>query len=237
MEKILALLAAADTFAAIDALHEPSADPNAIAKAYSELVLHLYWQQKDLSAAISMARAGIQYCLHTAAYGNLAPDAAEALRGSAKAIAYNLGSFCWPGWDEPGIAVDATALYFGRDAARLNLRLAQELGRGDLPLTRAHWLLGAHHLAAGDTDQAKQSFEASARHAGTAEARAEELLAQGFALLSTLLGQSTEDSHLRTDLNAIKAQLAELENGDEFVKQIDTAGRIFDTRVSKAEMT
>src|SRR5690348_9280901 len=90
-----------DTFAAIEYLCRQT-DTAAAATAFVELVRHLYWKQKDICRTVWIAQAGIQYALTSEALE--AQDAEEAvqLRGIAKGLAYDLGSFTWPGWDEAG---------------------------------------------------------------------------------------------------------------------------------------
>ena len=93
---------------------------------------------------IALARAGIHRALFEADRVPTAdPDAAEALRGQAKTIAYDLGANLWPGWQDEGIVLTPADLTTGLEAARLNLRLAEQLGRPALPRCNAHWLLGA----------------------------------------------------------------------------------------------
>ena len=63
---------------------------------------------------------------------------------------YDLASFTWPGW---GIAVGPEERAVGAAAADLCLRLRQAgEGEGEFTITEgmAHWVAGAHALAAGD---------------------------------------------------------------------------------------
>jgi hypothetical protein len=81
------------------------------------------------------------------------------LRQRAKHLAYNAGSFTWPGWREAEIDPSPADLAFGMDCARLNLRLAIELNRPPMGLSKAHWLIGAHAMALGDFDLAAKEFQ------------------------------------------------------------------------------
>src|SRR5579871_4413511 len=111
-----------DFAAAIDYLNRQP-DPLAACSAYADLVRHLYWQQKDLPGVVMMAQAGIQY--GTAAAEEIGPEDSDPwkeLLSIVKGLAYDLGSFTWPGWDEPGITITPADLNTGREAAKTNLR-------------------------------------------------------------------------------------------------------------------
>ena len=107
---------------------------------------------------------------------------AEQLRGTAKAISYNLGSFCWPGWAEPGIDIGKKECSFGYDAAKCNLRLGSELKRPAKAMGNAHWLVGAYELASRHFDRAIASFDKA--HNTFTEDRALALMAAGYAELT-----------------------------------------------------
>lgn len=221
------LLSQSDSAAVVEYLNRQP-DPTDVTEVYGTLVKGLYYEQKDLPLVIALARAGIQYSLAAADEAEQSDRAAH-LRGRAKAMAYNLASYTWPGWDEPGIVVDATAVVIGLDAAKTNLRLARELKKGDLPLSRAHWMMGAQFLAAGQVDAARESFQKAANHAGRAGEQADQLLAEGFAAIVDLL-QSPADSALQERLETVKAEMAFLEHGTFFIEQLDTALRVFEPR-------
>ena len=99
------------------------------------------------------------YCLGQTLSLEASSRQREKLRSSAKALAYDIGSFTWPGWEEPRISPTADELAAGRDCARLNLRLAIELQKPPERVSMAHWLLGAHALAARDFDLAEKEFQ------------------------------------------------------------------------------
>src|SRR5689334_18332785 len=122
IQTVTTLLREQDSYAAIEHL-ERQPDPLAVARTYGDLVRHLYWKEKELPAVIAMARAGIQHGIAAArAVEASDPDQAYQLRSSAKGLAYDLGSFTWSGWDEPGIIIDPSQEAIGLDAARANLR-------------------------------------------------------------------------------------------------------------------
>jgi hypothetical protein len=202
------MLRESDSWQAIEFLNGQDSLADALA-AYDELVRHLYWQEKDVAASLAMGRAGVQAGLQSSD---------QALRSTAKTIAYNLAAFTWPGWDEPGITLHPPDLHLGREAAQLNLRLAGELEKGDLPTARAHWMLGAHLLAAGEKEAAAGQFDESMRLAKAAGQRGEELLAEGFAALAR--GNAVT-------LVRVRDALGTVEHGEVFAGQIETAERVF----------
>jgi hypothetical protein len=214
----------ADPFAAAEFLHRAD-DPVAVMKAYRDLVNHLYWKEKNLPSVVSLALMGIHYGL-TYGHDQGSAELRYDLKSIAKGLAYNLASFAWPGWDESGIVIGATAVAVGLDAAKLNLRLAEELNKGDIPLSRGHWMLGAQHLAAKDYDKARHHFDEGARFAEAAGSTAEIWLCFGFAALSRLLA-SPDDEAIRADLEHIKSRLAEMDGGNDFLGQIETAEKVF----------
>ena len=231
LEDLIASYRTGDSFATIELLcREP--DAGSAADAFSAAANHFYWKDKDLPASVAMGRAGVQYAL--AAAMRLDPGEASLvseLRGKAKAMAYNLASFTWPGWGEPGIVIGPSDLVTGFDAARTNLRLAMELRKGALPMSRAHWILGAHELAATRHADAQTSFARACEQASEANSPAEHGLAVGFGILNEMLTPATHSPEafrvLKERLEAAEARLKSLEHGEMFVQQIHTALGVF----------
>jgi hypothetical protein len=212
-----------DSFAAIEFLNRQD-DPLAVLETYHDLVLHVYNELKNVPLMVVLACAGMAYGLLRAAAATDSAVAAE-IRGRVKGIAYNLAANTWPGWDDPGIVITRSDCAIGLDAARANLRLGHELERGDLPMSRAYWMLGAQLIAAQRYRDAQNAFADAARLATSAGEPAEAVLAIGFAALVDVL-QGGDD----TPLNALKAQLAAFEHGAMFAGQIDAARRVFSRR-------
>lgn len=216
------LLAEGDTFQAIEFL--ATRELALAIDACAVLQRDLYWKKKDVRRSTAIGRAGIQLAL--VGSRSLEPAAAQKMRASAKAVAYNIGSFNWPGWDEPGITLDSGDVAAGFDAAQLNLRLAIELEKGDLALSRAKWLVGAFELARHDNIRAAERFSEGAGFAKKAGERRDELLNVGYALLAAIL-ESPRDARLRADFEAIKHEIGSQKDGGGDVTQIDTALRVF----------
>ncbi|MDB5384410.1 MAG: hypothetical protein JWM11_56 [Planctomycetaceae bacterium] len=214
-----------ETFAAIELLSKQP-DQLIAVKTFHEVMRHFYWKEKDLFRATALGRAGLQYGLTVALTLQTSdPDRALEIRSAAKAMAYDLASFTWNGWDEPGIPITASDLQMGLDAARTNLRLAVELKKEALPLSRAYWMLGAQQLAANQFPEAVQSFTQAAEFSKSANTENEELLSTGFAALVKVL--QTKGASGQEELEAIKQKLKPLTDGEFFVGQLETAYQVF----------
>jgi len=225
-ESALELYKTRDSFAAIISLcklHDPRMTMNVLA----DMMRHQYWQEKDLVGALAFARAGIQYGLQTALEYDLSePELAYELRSAAKGFAYNFASFAWQGWDEPGASITAADHAAGFDAARVNLRLALELERGDLPTSRAYWMVAAYHLADGEFELAIDNFKQGISYAKRADAGVDELLNHGYILVARMLS-TPENQSLKEEYEMLKEAFREIEHGEDFIQQLDTAYAVF----------
>lgn len=228
LEKVKALLKSSDTFKAIEFINSQG-KPGLVAKRYADLVNDLYWQEKALSDVVIIGRAGIQYCL-TKAQDLAESDSAGAaqLKGTAKAIAYNLASYTWPGWDEKGIVISQADLIAGLDAAKLNLRLAIELNKGPKPLSMAYWALGAQYLTLGEYEEAVSAFDSSKEEAREGKDRASELLALGYIGV-TRIAEGTKKSKGEKQLDEAVSGLEKLKTEDAkfFADQLRTVLKVF----------
>lgn len=196
-------------------------------QSFSDLMRHCYWERKDLTAALVFGRAGVQHALTAATtLEKRDPEKAKALRSVAKGLAYNIASFTWPGWNEKGIELSKAHLAEGLQAARANLRLANQLKKDSLALSRAYWVLGAQELAAGNGKPSSQAFAKAAEHAKNAGSRGEELLAESFACLVEALG-STDIGVASKRLNNLLAELRKQKDGEFFAGQVETARQVF----------
>src|SRR3990170_2879460 len=76
-----------------------SGDAKAAMSAFIDLMLEAYWKKKDIPATVQLGQAGIEFCLGRAEALSSAEQTAERAHAlkSAKALAFNLASFCWPG--------------------------------------------------------------------------------------------------------------------------------------------
>jgi len=234
-ERQMAIVAAArnvareeDTFAALEYLHA-NADARQVVGLYSMLAGGTYWKDKDLPRAVAFLRGGIQHCLRQAQLADGSdPAAAGRFRGAAKAMAYNLGSFTWPGWGEKSIEVTRADQAVGCDAARCTLRLARELKQDDKPLANAHWLVGAWQLAREEYDAAAESFERTRTHANNANDAALELMARGYAAVTKILAGQDAPAE-RKKLDEVVAALKKLgtEDAKIYAPQFATVLKVF----------
>ncbi|MFT4714516.1 MAG: hypothetical protein ACJAVI_000800 [Candidatus Azotimanducaceae bacterium] len=187
----------------------------------------LYWKSKNLTLAIVLGQAGVQYGLVEAQrIANTNPSRARELRSSAKTLAYDLSSFCWPGWGEKGINISSVYLSYGQDLARLNLRLANELGMGNVTKSRAYWLIGAHYLAISQYERARRSFVEGSRFSAGSDASEAELLMRGYIYLADLL-KNQENKSLRREYESVIEELKQTREGAYFSEQLETAEYIF----------
>ena len=207
-------------FAAIATLAEID-DLDAAASAYAEAMRDAYWSDRDLHVVTGIGYAGVSRLLAEA--DRSADESAYALRSTAKSILYNLASFTWPGWDEEGIEVTANEAAAGLAAARMNLILAVQLDKGALAESRAHWMIGAHLLTAGDTEGAIDEFERAAFKAEEAAALPEVDLADAFAGLGVYV-ESGDDARMVAALERLETH----EEGGAFVDQVVNARRVLD---------
>lgn len=215
-----------DSFAAIMYLCN-LADPKMTMNTLADVMRHQYWKEKDLVGALAFARAGIQFGLQSSlGIEQSDPELALELRHAAKGFAYNFASFAWIGWDEPGVVITFADHAAGFDAARVNLRLAIELERGDLPTSRAYWLVGAYYLADGEYDQAINSFEKGIKYAKQADATVDELLNHGYILVAKMLATPDEPG-IPEAYDNLKTAFQQVEHGGDFIQQLDTAYQVF----------
>lgn len=225
-EQALELYNIQDSFAAIIFLTGID-DPTMSLNVMADIMRHQYWKEKDLVGALAFARAGIQYGLQAAREYDLSdPELAYELRSAAKGFAYNFASFAWRGWQEPGVEITSADHAAGFDSARVNLRLAIELERGDLPTSRAYWMVGAYYLADAEYAQAVKYFEQAITFAKKAGAGVDELLNHGYVLVAKLL-DTPDDIQLSEDFEKLKAAFQEIEHGEDFVQQLETARSVF----------
>lgn len=189
---------------------------------FRSLANESYWERKDLGKAMEIARAGMTVGLVIAA----GTGAGYEHRSAVKAMAFNMASFAWPGWDEDGITIENHHLLAALDAARTNVRLAVELDKGSVAISRGHWMVGAILLALHRYQEAIAEFLASRLSADEGRADVESAMAEGYAALVRVVerpgDQATED-----ELVEILDRLRLLPEGDQYAHQIEVARRVF----------
>ncbi|QQE12942.1 hypothetical protein JD969_05635 [Planctomycetota bacterium] len=194
--------------------------------AFDELIRKAYWQDKNLDAVLTLGNAAIAMGVDDIAFSSDSDELADeyVIERKVKTIAYNIASFCWVGWDEPGIEISDDAIEAGLSAAKLNMKLAKILQVDELPMSRAYWMLAASELTQFNFKAAKQGFEIASEMAGSAGSETEQLLSTGFAYLTEILDPEVVDvSTQATQLNVIKMKLRFTQSGASFVDQLETA--------------
>ncbi|MEM7536541.1 MAG: hypothetical protein AAF639_30435 [Chloroflexota bacterium] len=233
-ESLLTILQSQGVFGVVQTLTQQT-DTQAVMNAYNDLVAHLYWKAKNVAALTTLGIAGIQHGL-AAVVATDDSESATTLKSGVKTLAYNLASYTWPGWDEPGITLGRTEVLIGLDAARLCLSLSEELNQPELPRSRTHWLVGTALMAAAswavdevaqdNLVQALEHFSSAVTLANGVNERGDALLSQGFETLTRLL-MNPDDNDAKAELVEVKVQLSELEQSEFYIGQIDTAVRVF----------
>ncbi len=226
VEKALKLYQEQDSFAAIMYLCELD-DPNITMDALRKAMRHKYWQEKDLVGTLAFARAGTHFGLQSALlYDDSDAELAHELRCGAKGFAYDFASSAWIGWDEPDLLITSADQAAGFDAARVNLRLAVDLERGNLPTSRAHWLMVAYHMAEGEYSESVPHFEKGGAYAHKVREQTDEMLNRGYILIAEML-MSPDDANTSAAFDNLKEDFRALEHGDDFIQQLDTAYEVF----------
>ncbi|MEM7132315.1 MAG: hypothetical protein AAF702_38790 [Chloroflexota bacterium] len=204
-------------------------DVQSMADTCGKLAMTLYNKEKDIANSILVSLLGIRRALESATALAIDEENAETayqLRSTAKGIAFNLGANMWPGWNDPGISLSKESMAVGMEAAHTNLRLGEELRKEPLPLSRAQWLIGAHEMALGNMDAARERFGRASALAESVEAEADNLLCLGYAIMTQLI-EEPDNQEMIERFKTVKADLASLEQGEFFITQLDTALGVF----------
>ncbi len=220
------LMADRDRYQAIEFINGYG-EPLKVSEIYNNIVMDFYWKEKSLADVISYAQAGIQFCLTKAdEYKNEDPEITYGLRKNAKKIAYNLASFCWPGWNEKDIIISAGDIAVGLDAARFSVRQGSELQDRDLPLSADYWMLGAQLLASQQYEEAIKTFKKSKELAHTDADKLSELLADGYIGITMIVSGDKDGQKV---LGEATNSLAEdgSEDAKFFIEQFNTALNVF----------
>lgn len=194
-----------------------SVPPDAFLAAVRQVRQTLYWEKKDLASYVVVAT----HLLDTALANSAGiTDVSKFFAARSLGLSYDIASFTWPGWNEPGVTVTPALRAAGLEAARLNFALARSDQLSDGARKAAYFILGAHLLAAGDASEAIAVWSSSPDKQGT---RAWVLLANVVlgadpseldALLKELQSQGGEDEETAKQVKAARAV---------FVSQTDEA--------------
>lgn len=222
IDKARELLGSKDTAALVEFLTAESVDHIEALDAFRSLANEAYWEDKNLDRALTTARAGITVGLAFATESSRPYD----LRSAAKALAFNLASFAWPGWDEEGVKIERHHLAEALDAARTNVRLAVELEKGSIVIGRGHWMVGATLLAMGRYQEAIAEFLTARLSADEGRSDVESAMAEGYEALVRVIERPAEQA-LDDELTEILERLQSMDDGATYAQQILTARRVF----------
>ena len=101
-----------------------------------------------------------------------------------KAVNFNHAAFHWRGWgDNPDVTAEQESA--ARPSADKNYELAVSLDKGDVPRSRAEWLVGAFCLAAGDRDGAVEWFSLAEATGVTNEDHLERKMIRAYRQLAS----------------------------------------------------
>jgi hypothetical protein len=192
---------------------------------FDQVSRHTYWDLHDLDTTIELIQAGIAYGAEQSKGAD--KDTAYKILSGVKGMNYNLAAFVWPGWDEDWIdEIKPEYLKLGLEAAKSNLHYAVDLEKGDLRISRAHWMLGAMQLCYQQYDEARDNFSQGATFGEKAESSDDALLCKGFVQATNLL-ENPDDEIAKAELEQVKAELKKSENGEFYIKQLDDTLRVF----------
>jgi hypothetical protein len=231
-EEATKLFQTGDSYTILEQIHRDGSTPTDIAKRYQELANDVYWKSKHAAAAVGLSAGGITFCLTKATdLATTDATAARALRDTAKQMAFNLASFAWPGWDEPGITLTSAEIRAGAEAAKLNLRLAIELNRPPKGMSNAYWMLGAYAIVERRVEDASAAFERAAELAEQVPDAAAVAMNRAYgAMARTLAETSALDVEREFDLAMEHLRSIPGEDATFYAQQIVTARRVFDSK-------
>jgi len=224
----LDLLAAGNVSAAVAAITAVAELPVAL-QALAQLCQRAYRDLKSVSTMTALAWEAVGFGLTCAA---ASPDSESASRykATARAIAYNAGANCWPGWGD-AVEIKPADIVEGLKLAERNYELVEELGLGDKAKGTALWLIGALQMAAGRSSTAISQFLRAEQAFQAAQLPVQAVMARGYAAVAQ---KSLPEAQLRgtESLAAILRSLRGMESREAqfFADQLLTADGIFSSR-------
>ena len=118
-------------------------DGTEIAEAFKNIVVDSHFKAKSTEQVLHFGNAGIHFCLTRAlAFDGNDDEAARKHRLAAKALATDVASFTWPGWQEPDVAISPEQMAQGLVLARYSVRQLHELEPTIAQLGFTYWFLG-----------------------------------------------------------------------------------------------
>ena len=223
--KAFDLLAAGNVSAAAAAI-TATADPDAALEALARLCRRAYHDLKSVSRMTALAWETVGFGLKCAA-ASADHESANRYRSRARAIAYNAGANCWPGWGD-AVEIQPADIAEGLKLAEQSFELVGALGLGDKATGTSLWLVGALQMAAGNSSTAIAQFRRAEEAFQAAQLPVPAAMARGYAALAE---KALPESHLKgaESLAATLRSLRGMESKEAqfFADQLLTADRIF----------
>jgi len=179
-------------------------------------------EKKELDAYILMARTVFDAAL---ALAEKFPEQSDGYRTVALNTSFNIAAACWPGWEDahPNISAEQRALALAM--CRFNVATGESLDKPPDRRSNGNWILGAHLLAGGEYDEARESFRAAAAFGEQAGSKDSALMNRGWMLVCDIL---SGDGTKRDELTALTAELESLgEDGKFYAGQYEPALKVF----------
>jgi hypothetical protein len=226
--KAFDLLATGNVSAAVAAI-TAIADTQAAMDALTQLAQRAYHDLKNVPTMTAVAWAAIGFGLDCAA---ASPHAESAIRykARARAVAYNAGANCWPGWGD-AVEIQPADIAEGLKLAERSYELVEELGLGDKAIGSSLWLVGALQMASGRSSAAIAQFTRAEEAFQAAQLPVQASMARGYVALAE---KALPESH-RSGTESLATILRSLRDMGSreahfFADQLLTADRIFSAR-------
>ena len=219
------MLAAGNVSAAVATI-TAIADTESALEAFAQLCRQAYRDLKSVPTMTALAWEAVGFALKSAA-ASADPEPAGRYKGRARAIAYNAGANCWPGWGD-AVEIKPSDIAEGLKLAERSCELVGELGLGGKAVGSSLWLVGALQMAAGHSTAAIAQFLRAEQAFQAAQLPVPAAMARGYVALAE---KALPESHLRgaESLATVLSSLRGMESPEAefFADQLLTADRIF----------
>lgn len=221
-------LAAGDVTGAVAAVVAAVHDGAAL-DGLGQLCKQAYRELKNIPAMNAIAWEAIKFGLRCAEASGDA-ESARHYKARVRAIAYNAGANCWPGWGDP-VEITVADIGEGLKFAELNYELVKELGLGGKEIGGALWLAGALRMASGQISEAIAQFVAAQKAFQDGGLIVYEAMARGYAAIAHKALPEVQCGDERSFVATLDSlQAMESKEAQFFAKQLATADRIFSSR-------
>jgi hypothetical protein len=149
---------------------------------------------------------------------------------AAQRVCFNAAADRWPGWEEASQwpAPTRAELHRGLALARRSSALVHRLDLGPLREGTSHWMIGAYHLALGETDDALAAFSLAVSRYQSAPAPGPAWLTQGYiAITYEAAGRARPDGVASFEEAQAAIAAGGFEDAGAWDKQLDVARRAF----------